>query len=94
MEGTQQGRWLIRERPKAKIAVLYQNDDLGKDFVRGIKIGLGEQGAKAVVAEATYEVGDPRSILKLSRSTRRVPMSWSWLARQDLAPRPFARCMT
>ena len=59
MEGTQQGQWLIKERPNAKIALLYQNDDLGKDFVRGIKIGLGEKGAKAVVAEATYEIADP-----------------------------------
>jgi ABC-type branched-subunit amino acid transport system substrate-binding protein len=59
LEGTQQAHWLIKERPKAKIALLYQNDDLGKDFARGIKIGLGNQAAKAVVAEATYEVTDP-----------------------------------
>ena len=54
-----EAHWLIKERPKAKIALLYQNDDLGKDFARGIKIGLGNQAAKAVVAEATYEVTDP-----------------------------------
>ncbi len=59
LEGTQQGQWLIKKRPKARIAFLYQNDDLGKDLVRGFKIGLGEQGVKSVVAEATYELTDP-----------------------------------
>jgi len=59
LEGTQQAQWLAKERPNAKIALLYQNDDLGRDFVRGIKIGLGPNGYKAIVAEATYEVTDP-----------------------------------
>jgi branched-chain amino acid transport system substrate-binding protein len=59
LEGTQQAQWLIKERPNAKIALLYQNDDYGKDFARGIKTGLGKQAAKAVIAEATYEVTDP-----------------------------------
>ncbi len=35
LEGTQQAQWVIKRRPKARIALLYQNDDLGKDLVRG-----------------------------------------------------------
>ena len=44
------------EYPNAKIGILYQNDDLGKDYLNGIKAGLGDKGAKMIVAEASYEV--------------------------------------
>ncbi len=47
------------DQPDAKIAVLYQNDDYGKDFLKGLKQGLGDKAAKMIVAEATYEVTDP-----------------------------------
>ena len=40
------------EHPNAKIGVLYQNDDLGKDYLNGIKDGLGDKAAKMIVAEA------------------------------------------
>src|SRR5690606_34587109 len=43
----------------AKIGVLYQNDDYGKDFVEGLKRGLGPEAAKLIVSEVTYEVSDP-----------------------------------
>ena len=43
----------------ARIGILYQNDDFGKDLVAGIKAGLGEQAAKLIVHEASYEVTDP-----------------------------------
>src|SRR5262249_2514587 len=46
-------------KPDAKIAILYQNDDYGKDYVRGLKEGLGDKAAKMIVAEASYEVTDP-----------------------------------
>ncbi len=59
MEGTLQAQWLQKKRPNAKIALLYQNDDLGKDYARGFKAGLGNQGRKIVLAEASYEVTDP-----------------------------------
>ena len=39
--------------------MLYQNDDLGKDYLNGIKAGLGDKAAKMIVAEASYEVADP-----------------------------------
>ena len=52
-------KYLLKNRPNAKIAVLFQNDDYGKDYLKGFKDGLGSQGAKLVVAEASYEVTDP-----------------------------------
>ena len=50
---------ILLTRPNAKIAVLYQNDDYGKDYLKGLKDGLGDKAAKMIVAEATYEVTDP-----------------------------------
>lgn len=52
------GRYLLKERPDAKIAVLYQNDDFGKDYVAGFKTGLGAAAAKMIVIEQSYEVTD------------------------------------
>jgi branched-chain amino acid transport system substrate-binding protein len=50
--------YLLKEKPDAKIAVLYQNDDFGKDFVRGLKEGLGDK-TSMIVAERSYEVSEP-----------------------------------
>jgi branched-chain amino acid transport system substrate-binding protein len=49
---------ILQTRPNAKVAVLYQNDDYGKDYLKGFKDGLGDK-AKVIVAEASYEVSDP-----------------------------------
>ena len=43
----------------AQLAVLYQNDDYGKDYLKGLKDGLGDMGAKMILSEVTYEVTDP-----------------------------------
>jgi ABC-type branched-subunit amino acid transport system substrate-binding protein len=51
-------RFILENYPNAKIAILYQNDDLGKDYVKGLKDGLGAK-AKMIVAEASYELSDP-----------------------------------
>ncbi len=58
-EGQIYAKWLLKNKPDAKIAVLYQNDDYGKDVLKGVKDGLGAAGAKMIVKEATYEVTDP-----------------------------------
>jgi branched-chain amino acid transport system substrate-binding protein len=58
-EGTIYGRYILKNYPRAKIAVLYQNDDFGKDFRKGFQEGLGEAAAKMIIAEATYEPTDP-----------------------------------
>ena len=51
-------KYILKEKPNARIAVLYQNDDYGKDYLKGFKDGLGAK-ASAIVAEASYEVTDP-----------------------------------
>jgi branched-chain amino acid transport system substrate-binding protein len=58
LEGKTYGKYIAVHQPGAKIAVLYQNDDFGKDLLKGLKEGLGDR-ANAIVAEATYEVSDP-----------------------------------
>src|SRR5262245_7751320 len=50
---------IIKNLPDAKVAILYQNDDYGKDYVKGFKDGLGDTARKIVIAEQTYEVTDP-----------------------------------
>jgi branched-chain amino acid transport system substrate-binding protein len=58
MEGAIYAKHILKTKPDAKIAVLYQNDDLGKDFHKGFKQGLGAAAAQRIVAEATYELTD------------------------------------
>jgi ABC-type branched-subunit amino acid transport system substrate-binding protein len=58
-EGRIYGQYILKNHPDAKIGVLYQNDDLGRDYLTGIKAGLGDKAAKMIVAEASYEVTDP-----------------------------------
>jgi len=52
-------QYLLKNRPAAKIAVLYQNDDFGKDYLKGLRDGLGTAAAKMIIAEQSYEVSDP-----------------------------------
>ncbi|WP_426529959.1 ABC transporter substrate-binding protein [Bradyrhizobium sp. McL0615] len=59
VEGRIYGQYILKEYPNAKIGILYQNDDLGKDYQNGIKAGLGDKAAKMIVSEASYEVSDP-----------------------------------
>ena len=49
----------ILDRPNAKIGVLYQNDDYGKDYLEGFKAGLGDKADRMIVEELSYEVTDP-----------------------------------
>jgi ABC-type branched-subunit amino acid transport system substrate-binding protein len=58
-EGRLYGQEIARTKPNAKIAVLVQNDDYGKDYYNGFKDGLGDKAKSMIVAEATYEVTDP-----------------------------------
>jgi len=51
-------KYLIKEKPDAKIAVLYQNDDFGKDYLKGLKDGLGAK-ASMITAEESYETAEP-----------------------------------
>jgi branched-chain amino acid transport system substrate-binding protein len=52
-------RHILQTKPDAKIAVLYQNDDYGKDYLKGFRDGLGDKAKSMIVAEASYEVSEP-----------------------------------
>jgi len=51
--------YVLQHNPKAKIAVLYQNDDFGKDYLNGLHDELGDKAKTMIVAEASYELSDP-----------------------------------
>ena len=58
-ETTIYAKHILQTKPNAKIAVLYQNDDYGKDYLKGLKDGLGDKAKSMIVAEASYEVSEP-----------------------------------
>jgi branched-chain amino acid transport system substrate-binding protein len=58
-EGIAMARYILKERPNGKIGILYQNDDYGKDYVKGLKDGLGDKAKSMIVSEQPYEVADP-----------------------------------
>ena len=71
MEGATFGKFILKKMPNAKIAVLYQNDDYGKDYLNGLKTGLGSDSTAKIVAEASYELSYPTvdsEVLKLKAS--------------------------
>lgn len=58
-QGEIYGNYIRSQRPNAKVVVLYENDDLGKDYVRGLKKGLGERSSAMLVAERSHELSVP-----------------------------------
>jgi branched-chain amino acid transport system substrate-binding protein len=58
-EGRIYAKWILQNHPNAKIGILYQNDDYGKDYVKGLKDGLGAKAATMIIKEASYEPADP-----------------------------------
>jgi branched-chain amino acid transport system substrate-binding protein len=58
-QGALFAKHILRERPDAKIAVQYENDDLGRDYVKGLKQGLGDKAAAMIVKELSHELSDP-----------------------------------
>jgi branched-chain amino acid transport system substrate-binding protein len=68
-------KYILKEKPDARIAVLYQNDDYGRDYLKGLKDGLGAKAATMVVAEESYEPSEPTidtHIVKLRSSNADV----------------------
>jgi branched-chain amino acid transport system substrate-binding protein len=68
VEGRIYGRYILKNHPDARIGVLYQNDDVGKEYLNGLKSGLGGKASQMIVSEASYETSDPTidsQILKL-----------------------------
>ena len=58
-EGKIYAHYILEEVPNPKIGILYQNDDYGKDYVVGLKMGLGAKASQLIVKELSYEVTDP-----------------------------------
>ncbi|UGA42806.1 ABC transporter substrate-binding protein [Bradyrhizobium quebecense] len=58
-EGRIYAKYILANHPNAKIGIFYQNDDLGRDYITGLKSGLGDKAASMIVAEVSYELTDP-----------------------------------
>jgi branched-chain amino acid transport system substrate-binding protein len=58
-QGAIYARFLLENKPDARIGVLYENDDLGRDYLRGLKQGLGDKASTMIVAEKSHETTDP-----------------------------------
>ena len=52
-------KYILKNKPDAKVAVFYQNDDFGKDYVAGLKDVFGDQASKLIIAEESYETSEP-----------------------------------
>jgi branched-chain amino acid transport system substrate-binding protein len=65
------GKQIIANNPNARVAILYQNDDFGRDYLAGLKQGLGEKAQQMLVAQVPYELTEPTvssSIITLKAS--------------------------
>ncbi len=58
-EGRIYASYILKNKPDAKIGVLYQDDDFGKDYLKGVSDGLGDKAASMIVLKASYETTDP-----------------------------------
>jgi branched-chain amino acid transport system substrate-binding protein len=58
-EGQIYAQYILKNHPNGKIGILFQNDDYGKDYVKGLKDGLGDKAKTMIIAEQPYEVTDP-----------------------------------
>lgn len=70
-EGAIYGKYILANMPKARIAILSQNDDFGRDYVEGVKAALGAKAGSMIVSETTYEPSDATidsQILKMKAS--------------------------
>jgi ABC-type branched-subunit amino acid transport system substrate-binding protein len=71
-------KYILQHMPKAKIAVLYQNDDYGKDYLKGLLDGLGTKAKTMIIAQDSYELSEPTidsHIVKLKASGADVFMN-------------------
>jgi branched-chain amino acid transport system substrate-binding protein len=87
-EGRAYGQWIAKNHPNAKIAVFMQNDDYGKDYLRGVKIGLGSKRS-LIVSEQTYELSDTSYASQLARQKATGADTWVLLT----TPTPTVRAI-
>ena len=84
-------RYILKTLPDAKIALLYQNDDFGKDYLIGLREGLGDQADKMIVATKTYETTDPTVDLQIVALQASGATSWCQRLSPNSPLRPFAK---
>jgi branched-chain amino acid transport system substrate-binding protein len=87
-EGKVYGRWILQNAPNAKIAVFYQNDDYGKDYLNGLKQGLGAR-QNLIVSEQSYEVTDATYTSQIVRQRASGADTWVLLT----TPTPTVRAI-
>jgi branched-chain amino acid transport system substrate-binding protein len=88
-EGRAYGEWIKKNAPNAKIAVFYQNDDYGKDYLNGIKEGLGSKSS-LIVGEQSYEPTDTSYASQIARLKATGADTWVILAIQTPTVRALA----
>ena len=79
-EGRIYAKYILDKFPNGKIAVLWQNDDAGKDALKGLRDGLGDKASSMIVADKSYEVSDPSidsQIVALHDSGADIFFSWA-----------------
>ena len=87
-EGRAYGEWIKKNAPNAKIAVFYQNDDYGKDYLRGLKIGLGRK-TSLIVSSQSYETTDTSYASQLAKQKASGADTWVLLS----IPTPTVRAI-
>jgi branched-chain amino acid transport system substrate-binding protein len=87
-EGIAYGRWIARNAPNAKIAVFFQNDDYGKDYLKGLKIGLAAKRT-LIVSEQGYEITDSSYGSQIARQRASGADTWVLLT----TPTPTVRAI-
>jgi branched-chain amino acid transport system substrate-binding protein len=84
-------KYILQQRPDSKVAVLYQNDDFGKDYLIGLRAGFGDRYAK-MVTEAPTNRQIRQSTARSPRCRAQGLMCWSWRPRRSSRRRQSARC--
>jgi branched-chain amino acid transport system substrate-binding protein len=87
-EGRAYGSWIKKNAPNSKIAVFFQNDDYGKDYLRGLKIGLGAKKS-LIVSEQSYELSDASYGSQIARQKASGADTWVLLT----TPTPTVRAI-
>ena len=87
-EGIAYGRWIASNHPTAKVAVFYQNDDYGKDYLKGLKTGLGAKRS-LIVSELGYEITDTSYGSQIARQRASGADTWVLLT----TPTPTVRAI-
>ena len=87
-EGIAYGRWIAQNAPNAKIAVFFQNDDYGKDYLKGLKIGLAAKRT-LIVSELGYEITDTSYASQIARQKATAADTWVLLT----TPTPTVRAI-